>query len=159
MQNNGKKLVVFGLAVFMAPFVMSADTVSQGMGLDGKRKLNRAKEVYVSGYQKHLLEVCGSPISIDVDFDSFKDSASVKNMQNDVFLPVDSAFTEICSQDEIGKKSVVAAIKRVTIKNISDPSKKSAKVRDGQLSIEAAYGVDKGFFKSGELKKSISSQL
>jgi hypothetical protein len=78
------------------------------------------------------------------------------NIENQGLATLNKAITNICSYG-VGKDAF-KKIKKITLKNVDDGSKKKIKVSNGQIQIDAAWG-NKGYFDSEEIVKALEEAL
>lgn len=129
------------------------------MGLEEKRWIKEMKEQTVPKYMAALKEIVGFDLPFEVDWDSYaKDLEGLRNLEYQGLDRINSAFREIC-QDDIGKEAVKESIKKISLKNIDDPSKKDIKFEKGVVTINFALGKDGGYFTDSDIRHEIEGKL
>ena len=78
-------------------------------------------------------EKCGSPVAYEVDWASFKEKAAFENFEY-ALTQAGGALEEIC-KDDIGKDAVKKSVKKVKIKNVTDPKAVSTSFKDGVVHV------------------------
>src|SRR5215467_7472598 len=90
------------------------------MGLTERRKIKELQETTLPGRVKEIEEICGKPISYDVDWDSLADDAEGLNFLDNISCHrLNMALRMIC-QDDLGKEAVRDGLKSVKLKNVKD---------------------------------------
>jgi len=127
------------------------------MGLEEKRLLSMHKEETLPKYTKELQEIAGCKINLEIDWDSIADSKeALMNIENQGMSTINKAITNICSYG-VGKDAV-KKIKKITLKNVKDGSKKKILVNNGQVRVEAAWGAN-DYFDWNEIVKALEDAL
>jgi hypothetical protein len=129
------------------------------MGLEEKRWIKEMKDETVPKYMAALKEIVGFDLPFEVDWDSYsKDLEGLRNLEYQGLDRITSAFREIC-KDDIGKDAVKESIKKISLKNIDDPSKKGITLEKGVVTINFALGKDGGYFSDSEIHHEIEGKL
>ncbi|MCK5242275.1 hypothetical protein KAR34_07475, partial [bacterium] len=68
------------------------------------------------------------------------------------------AFRSLC-RDNTAKEAVQESIKKIVVKNISDPTKKNISLEDGVLLFEMGLATSAGYFSDTKIKKTIENAL
>jgi len=127
------------------------------MGLEEKRLLSMHKEETLPKYTKELQEIAGCKINLEIDWDSIADSKeALMSIENQGLANVNKAITNICSYG-VGKDAI-KKIKKITLKNVKDGSKKKILVNNGQVRVEAAWGAN-DYFDWNEIVKALEDAL
>jgi len=79
------------------------------------------------------------------------------NIEHQGFERINDAFRTIC-KDKIGKEAIQEAVKKILLKNISDPDAKKLELKDGTLTLTCAWG-NSGYFTDQYIQKQIESML
>jgi GH18 family chitinase len=131
------------------------------MGIQEKRFVKDLKETVVPQMQTSLKEITGHEITYDLDWPSFEKSLqALQNIQYQGMDRINSAFRDICS-DDVGKEAVKEAIKKITLKNIEDPTKKSISLAKGILTVQCAWGSDDsdGYYTDSIIRQTLEPLL
>src|SRR5712675_1444736 len=90
------------------------------MGLNERRKIKEIQETTLPDRVKEIAEICGTPISYEVDWDSIKDDMESLNFMDNLSCHrLNMALRVIC-QDEMGKEAVRDGLKLIKLKNVKD---------------------------------------
>src|SRR6476661_1088678 len=92
------------------------------MGLNERRKIKELQDVTLPGRVKEIVEICGTAIPYEVDWDSLADDAEGLNFLDNLSCHrLNMALRVIC-QDDMGKEAVRDGLKLIRLKNVKDKS-------------------------------------
>jgi len=130
------------------------------MGLEERRRIKELQEVTLPGRVKDIEEICGAPISYEVDWDSLKDDANGLNFLDNISCHrLNMALRTICA-DDMGKEAVRDGLKLVKLKNVKTPAEKKLSFENGVLEMHCAYALGASeMFGDNEIYKLLMSKL
>jgi hypothetical protein len=130
------------------------------MGLIEKRLVKQGQEDWVPEAEKELHGLTGGNEAFDVDWESFAtDAEALKNLQYQGLRRINSAFRLICC-DDLGKEAVNEKVTKICVKNVVKLSDKSIGLKEGVLTVAAAWGKGAdGYFADIELKQVIEKLI
>ena len=122
--------------------------------------ITSGKEEFVPKLQSELQKITGAAnISIEVQWKSFRnDLAALQNLESAGLGRINDAFRSLC-RDNTAKEAVQESIKKIVVKNISDPTKKNISLEDGVLLFEMGLATSAGYFSDTKIKKTIENAL
>jgi hypothetical protein len=111
------------------------------LGLEERRRVKELQEVTLPGRVKEIEEICGAPISYEVDWDSIKDDSQALNFLDNVSCHrLNMALRVICS-DAMGKEAVRDGLKLIKLKNVKTPAEMTMSFAGGVLEMHCAYAL------------------
>ena len=111
------------------------------MGLEERRRVKELQEVTLPGRVKEIEEICGAPISYEVDWDSIKDDSQALNFLDNVSCHrLNMALRVICA-DAMGKEAVRDGLKLIKLKNVKTPAEMTMRFDGGVLEMHCAYAL------------------
>jgi hypothetical protein len=111
------------------------------MGLEERRRVKELQEVTLPGRVKEIEEICGAPISYEVDWESIKDDAQALNFLDNISCHrLNMALRVICS-DDMGKEAVRDGLKLIKLKNVKTPAEMTMSFDGGVLEMHCAYAL------------------
>src|SRR5215472_7969421 len=111
------------------------------MGMNERRKIKELQDVTLPGRVKEIEEICGKPISYDVDWDSLADDAEGLNFLDNISCHrLNMALRMIC-QDDLGKEAVRDGLKSVKLKNVKSEAGKKIDFSAGVLEMHVPYAL------------------
>ena len=130
------------------------------MGLNERRAIKELQDVTLPARVKEIEEICGKPISYDVDWDSLADDADALNfIDNASCHRFNMALRMIC-QDEMGKEAVRDGLKLIKLKNVKEKADMSMSFEQGVLAMHCAYALrTDGMFRDDEIRALLVKQL
>lgn len=110
------------------------------MGIEERRKIKEYQERQVPERTAELAEICGSPITYEIDWDSFADDAAAINFLDNVAMHrINMAMRQLCV-DDLAKEAVRDGVKTIRIKNVKSEQERGMSVSDGVLDLKYTYG-------------------
>ena len=130
------------------------------MGMNERRKIKELQDVTLPGRVKEIEEICGKPISYDVDWDSLADDAEGLNFLDNISCHrLNMALRMIC-QDDLGKEAVRDGLKSVKLKNVKDKNAMKIDFHNGVLEMHCAYALGaSGMFSDNEIRQVLEKSL
>lgn len=139
--------------------LVCASSLASAAGSHGETKQSQPKALtpvartYLSDSKK-LSEVCGFPITVEVDRDSFKGNESLNGPIGYFHSYALDAFTTACTQDE-KQASMKDKLKRILVVNDDSlPDDQAAKrntgkldLQNGTLTLRLNQHTDRGIFE------------
>jgi hypothetical protein len=124
------------------------------MGLNEKRKMKELQEVTFPGRVNEIAEICGAPISYEVDWPSLAESYEALNFVDNISCHrLNMALRMIC-QDDLGKSVIRDGLKLVKLKNVADKSGMQITFTGGVLEMHCAYALGaSGIFSDSEIRQ------
>lgn len=131
------------------------------MGLTEKRLAEEIKKNQLPAFQQKINEIVGTPISINLDWDSFcaYDAQPLEWLDQCIFKHMGEAFEEVCT-DEIGKDAVKQSISNIIIKCTDNIDLQKFELSQKTLLYEVKLaGTTTGYWEASDLKKKIENLL
>lgn len=130
------------------------------MGLNEKRKVKELQEVTFPQRQKEIAEICGVPISYEVDWESFADDLEGLNFLDNLSCHrLNMALRVICI-DQLGKDAVKESLKKVKLKNVKDKKDMKLSFSGGVLEMHLAYALrTEGMFSDNQIREELLKGL
>ena len=130
------------------------------MGLDEKRKLKDLQEKTFPERTKELAEICGCPVSYDVDWKSLADDLEAMNFIDNLSCHRTNMALRVICADQLGKDAVKEGLKTVRLKNVKDKASMKISFADGVLEMHCAYALrTDGMFSDNEIRTVLSKGL
>jgi len=130
------------------------------MGLEEKRKIKELQDTVLPDRLKELVEITGSPVQYEIDWDSFaNDAEALRFLDNLSCHRVNMALRVICS-DELGKEAVAESLKVIRLKNVPEKDQMSIAFGGGalEMSLNYAKGTD-GYYSDNEIRSVLMAGL
>ena len=130
------------------------------MGLNEKRQLKALQDTTFPERTRELAEICGCPITYEVDWPSLADDLEALNYIDNLSCHrINMAFRLICT-DQLGKDALKEGLKTIRLKNVKDPKDMKMSFANGVLEMHCAYakGVS-GMFQDGDIRKLVIDGL
>ena len=108
------------------------------MGLNERRKMKELQETLLPGRVKEIEEICGTPVTYEVDWDSFDTYEALNFLDNTSCHRVNMALRVIC-QDAMGKEAVRDGLKLIKLKNVKDKAAMTLTFEGGILEMHNVY--------------------
>ena len=123
------------------------------MGLAERRKIKELTDTTIPEREKELLEITGSPIRYEIDWDSLANDAEGLNFLDNISCHrLNMALRVICS-DELGREAVRDGLKLVKLANVTTPSEMSISFANGVLDMRCAYAQrTDGMYSDGQIR-------
>jgi hypothetical protein len=123
------------------------------MGLAEKRKIKELQDTTIPEREAELLEITGSPIRYDIDWDSLSnDAAGLNFLDNLSCHRLNMALRVICS-DSLGREAVGEGLKLVKLKNVATPEERKLQFAAGVLEMHCAYALGtSGYHSDNEIR-------
>jgi len=123
------------------------------MGLAERRKIKELTDTTIPDREKELLEITGSPIKYEIDWDSLaNDSEGLNFLDNLSCHRLNMALRVICS-DELGREAVRDGLKLVKLANVATPAEMSISFANGVLDMRCAYAQrTDGMYSDGQIR-------
>lgn len=130
------------------------------MGLAERRKIKELQETTFPERVKEIEEICGKPISYEVDWESLADDAEGLNFIDNLSCHrLNMALRVICL-DDLGKEAVRDGLKLVKLKNVRDKADMKITFADGVLEMHCAYALrTEGMFNDNEIREVLMAKL
>jgi hypothetical protein len=130
------------------------------MGLDERRRVKELQDVTLPGRVKDIEEICGAPISYEVDWDSIKDDATALNFLDNISCHrLNMALRGICT-DDMGKEAVRDGLKLVKLKNVKTTDEMKMTFEKGVLEMHCAYALGaSGMFNDNQIQAVLTKGL
>lgn len=130
------------------------------MGLAERRKIKEIQDDVLPGRVKEIEEICGKPISYEVDWDSLADDAAGLNFLDNISCHrLNMALRTICI-DDMGKEAVRDGLKLIKLKNVADAAARHISFNDGVLEMHCAYALGtSGMIGDGEIRDVLMAKL
>ena len=130
------------------------------MGLNEKRKMKELQEVTFPGRVNEIAEICGAPISYEVDWASLAESYDALNFIDNISCHrLNMALRAICL-DDLGKSAVRDGLKLVKLKNVADKAAMQITFAGGVLEMHCAYAMGaEGMFSDNEIRQILEKGL
>jgi len=130
------------------------------MGLNERRKIKELQEVTLPGRVKEIEEICGKPISYEVDWESLADDAEALNFMDNISCHrLNMALRSICI-DDMGKEAVREGLTLVKLKNVKDKGSMKMTFNAGVLEMHCAYALrTDGMFGDGAIRELLVKSL
>ncbi|MGE0420832.1 MAG: hypothetical protein AB7O88_01130 [Reyranellaceae bacterium] len=123
------------------------------MGLAERRKIKELTDTTIPEREKELLEITGSPIRYEIDWDSLANDAEGLNFLDNLSCHrLNMALRVICS-DELGREAVRDGLKLVKLANVATPAEMAISFSGGVLDMRCAYARrTDGMFSDGQIR-------
>ena len=109
------------------------------MGLAERRKIKELTDTTIPEREKELLEITGSPIRYEIEWDSLANDAEGLNFLDNISCHrLNMALRVICS-DELGREAVRDGLKLVKLANVATPAQMCISFANGVLDMHCAY--------------------
>lgn len=130
------------------------------MGLAERRKIKELTDTTIPEREKELLEITGSPIRYDIDWDSLANDAEGLNFLDNISCHrLNMALRVICS-DELGREAVKDGLKLVKLANVATPAEMSIAFLGGVLEMRCAYAHrTDGMYSDGHIREVLMKGL
>lgn len=128
------------------------------MGLVERRKIKELQETTFPDRVKEIEEICGKPISYEVDWDSLA-AEGLNFIDNLSCHRLNMALRTICI-DDLGREAVRDGLSLIKLKNVKDKADMSISFADGVLEMHCAYALrTDGMFSDGEIRELLLTKL
>lgn len=123
------------------------------MGLAERRKIKELTDTTIPEREKELLEITGSPIRYEIDWDSLANDAEGLNFLDNISCHrLNMALRVICA-DELGREAVRDGLKVVKLANVATPGEMSIAFSGGVLEMRCAYAQrTDGMYSDGQIR-------
>jgi hypothetical protein len=123
------------------------------MGLNERRKIKELQDTTFPERTAELEEICGCPITYEVDWDSFADDLEGLNFLDNLSCHrTNMALRVICS-DDLGKEAVKDSLHVIKLKNVKTQSEMSISFQGGVLEMHCAYALrTDGMYSDNEIR-------
>lgn len=126
------------------------------MGLAERRKIKELTDTTIPEREKELLEITGSPIRYEIDWESLANDAEGLNFLDNLSCHrLNMALRVICV-DDLGKEAVGAGLKLVKLVKLANaPSRDQMKISfaGGVLEMRCAYALrTDGMYSDNEIR-------
>ncbi len=130
------------------------------MGLAERRKIKELTDTTIPEREKELLEITGSPIRYEIDWDSLANDAEGLNFLDNISCHrLNMALRVICS-DELGREAVRDGLKLVKLANVAAPKDMSIAFSGGVLDMRCAYAQrTEGMYSDGQIREVLMKGL
>lgn len=123
------------------------------MGLAERRKIKELTDITIPEREKELLEITGSPIRYEIEWDSLANDAEGLNFLDNISCHrLNMALRVICS-DELGREAVKDGLKLVKLANVATPAQMAIVFSGGVLEMRCAYAQHTtGMYSDGQIR-------
>jgi len=130
------------------------------VGLPERRKIKELQDVTFPGRVQEIAEICGAPISYEVDWDTFEDDPQALNfLDNLACHRINMALRPIC-QDDMGKQAIREGLKLIKLKNVKTIGEKTMTFSGGVLEMHCAYALlSDGIFSDNAIRELLNQGL
>jgi hypothetical protein len=122
------------------------------MGLAERRKIKELTETTIPEREKELLEITGSPVRYDIDWESLANDAEGLNFLDNLSCHrLNMALRGICT-DDLGREAVGASLKTVKLVNAQAREQMKITFGSGVLEMHCAYALrTDGMYSDSEI--------
>ncbi|HEX4327797.1 MAG TPA: hypothetical protein VH105_13315 [Burkholderiales bacterium] len=130
------------------------------MGLAERRKIKELTDTVLPEREKELLEITGSPIRYEVDWESLANDAEGLNfLDNCSCHRLNMALRVICA-DDLGKEAVGDGLKLVKLANAATPAQMKISFEGGVLEMHCAYAQrTDGMYSDNQIREVLMAKL
>ena len=130
------------------------------MGLNERRKIKELQDTTLPERVKEIEEICGKPISYEVDWDSLADDAEGLNFLDNISCHrLNMALRTICV-DDMGKEAIRDSLNLIKLKNVKDKSEMKINFDAGVLEMHCAYALrTDGMYSDNEIREVLMAKL
>jgi len=130
------------------------------MGLAERRKIKELTDTVLPEREKELLEITGSPIRYEVDWESLANDAEGLNfLDNCSCHRLNMALRVICA-DDLGKEAVSDGLKLVKLANAASPAQMKISFEGGVLEMHCAYAQrTDGMYSDNQIREVLMAKL
>jgi hypothetical protein len=130
------------------------------MGLAERRKIKELTDTVLPEREKELLEITGSPIRYEVDWESLASDAEGLNfLDNCSCHRLNMALRVICA-DDLGKEAVGDGLKLVKLANAASPAQMKISFEGGVLEMHCAYAQrTDGMYSDNQIREVLMAKL
>lgn len=130
------------------------------MGLAERRKIKELTDTILPEREKELLEIAGSPIRYEVDWESLASDAEGLNFLDNLSCHrLNMALRVICT-DDLGKEAVRDGLKLVKLANVATPAQMKITFENGVLEMHCAYAQrTDGMFSDNTIRDVLMAKL
>ncbi|MCW3053810.1 MAG: hypothetical protein JWN14_2980 [Chthonomonadales bacterium] len=130
------------------------------MGLNERRKMKELQTETFPERTAELLEITGSPVVYDVDWDSFSEDLEALNFLDNLSCHrTNMALRVICS-DALGKEAVAEGLKTIKLKNVPNKADMQITFGGGVLEMHLAYALrTDGMYSDNEIRAVLEKGL
>lgn len=130
------------------------------MGLTEKRMIKDLQDNTILAREAELLEITGSPIRYEIDWESLSNDAAGLNFVDNLSCHrLNMALRVICS-DSLGKEAVAESLRLVKLKNVADPAQRRIQFASGVLEMDCAYAQGtSGYHSDGDIRTVLMAGL
>jgi hypothetical protein len=130
------------------------------MGLLERRKIKELEETVLPERHRELVEITGSPIAYDIDWDSFDGDLEGLNFLDNLSCHRTNMALRVLCADELGKEAVQEGLKTIRLKNVPDKKDMSMTLNKGVLEMHCAYALrTDGMFSDTEIRQLLENNL
>jgi hypothetical protein len=130
------------------------------MGLAEKRKIKELQDTTLPEREAELLEITGSPLKYDIDWESLSNDAEGLNFLDNLSCHrLNMALRVICS-DALGKEAIAEGLKSIKLKNVATPEERKLNFAGGVLEMHCAYAQGTaGYHSDGDIRNVLMQGL
>ncbi len=130
------------------------------MGLNERRKMKELQTDSFPDRTAELLEITGSPLAYDVDWDSFSDDLEALNFLDNLSCHRTNMALRVLCSDDLGKEAVQEGLKTIKLKNVPTKSEMQITFGGGVLEMHCAYALrTDGMFSDNEIRAVLEKGL
>ena len=144
-----------------APILATASyKQGEAMGLNERRKIKELQDTTFPARVKEIEEICGKPISYEVDWESLADDAEGLNFIDNLSCHrLNMALRVIC-QDDMGKQAIREGLRLIKLKNVKDKAAMKMSFDAGVLEMNCAYAQrTDGMFSDNAIRELLVAKL
>jgi len=130
------------------------------MGLAERRKIKELTDTVLPEREKELLEITGSPIRYEIDWESLANDAEGLNFLDNLSCHrLNMALRVICA-DALGKEAVGDGLKLVKLANVAAPAQMKISFEGGVLEMHCAYAQrSDGMYSDNQIRETLMAKL
>ena len=130
------------------------------MGLAERRKIKELTDTVLPEREKELLEITGSAIRYEVDWESLANDAEGLNFLDNLSCHrLNMALRVICT-DDLGREAVRDGLKLVKLANVATPAQMKISFEGGVLEMHCAYAQrTDGMYSDNAIREVLMAKL
>jgi hypothetical protein len=130
------------------------------MGLNERRKIKELQDVTFSERTKELLEITGTPITYEVDWESLADDMEGLNFIDNLSCHRTNMALRVICGDQLGKDAIKSGLKKIKLKNVKEKKDMKISFSGGVLEMHLAYALrTEGMYSDNEIRKVLENGL
>ena len=130
------------------------------MGLNERRKMKELQTESFPERTTELLEITGSALAYDVDWESFSDDLEALNFLDNLSCHRTNMALRVLCSDDLGKEAVQEGLKTIKLKNVPTKGEMQITFGGGVLEMHCAYALrTDGMFSDNEIRAVLEKGL